>query len=150
MLRIHRMFHSLPAPNYYQLQHPDRRLHQLVLSSPGRTDVQQQLHQPVHLRRQVPRVSAGRQTSAVEDENESTAVSSFSNHLKYAYYSRLPLVCGHFTKAQFPAVRKIERSKVKVTQSRYRFSFVCSWRYDSGTIAAGRRKFNVWCAFSRW
>ena len=55
---------------------------QLVLSLHRGTGVHQQLHQPSHLRRQVPRVPAGRQTSDDEAETEQPAGSSFSDHLR--------------------------------------------------------------------
>jgi len=46
----------------------------LVLPLDGGAGVHQQLHQPVHLCRQVPRVPEWRQTTDIETETESTAV----------------------------------------------------------------------------
>jgi len=52
--------------------------HRPVLPLHRGTGVHQQLHQPSHLRRQVPRVPERRQTSDGEDEAESAApVSSY-------------------------------------------------------------------------
>ena len=52
------------------------QFHQLVLPLHRGAGDRQQLRQPFHLRRQVPRVPDGRQTPDVETNNEPAAVAS--------------------------------------------------------------------------
>jgi len=54
----------------------------LVLPLHRCTDVRQQRHQPVHLRRQVPRVPTRRPSFAIETETKSAALLNLPTHLK--------------------------------------------------------------------
>ena len=64
LLRLHCLLVAQPDPRLHQLHHPQRdgRLQRLVLPHHHGPARDQQLHQPVHLRRQVPRVPDRRQT----------------------------------------------------------------------------------------
>jgi len=69
-----------------QLSRTQCRLRRLAVSLEYGTGVHQQLHQSVHLCRQVPRVPARRQTSDSDTESAAAAAAAagagFSHHLK--------------------------------------------------------------------
>jgi len=72
LLRIRRVLDAQPDHLLRRHDPPSRRLLGMVLPLQRRAGVRQQLRQPVHLRRQVPRVPGGRQAHAAETDRRSS------------------------------------------------------------------------------
>jgi len=103
------------------MEHPVRELRGLVLPFHGGDAVHELPHQPIHLRRQIPRIPARRQTARVQTEHRSSSADPrFSNK----YFAKLTHAQWMHSTSSLPA--STSRGSLTLAIGRELFYFVTS------------------------